>query len=422
MCKEKRDEIKAEDILAKIERGEDVEFEDAIVTGDLNLSKHVERDDHELESSPKQVRSAINIKNSIICESINWSNLTFQKPVNVENSIFNRNVDFTNSKFKKQTNFYQVQFKKDAYFKGTEFGRCLLNEIYMISYQSNEKSKFGNNNFNIGVSFQFARFEDDANFENSTFCCDVSFEGSKFRGDVAMFKNAKFKRDTNFGGATFQRFANFEEAEFGDIARFNTTNFRADAMFKDATFGSSLILFRARIDTISLYSKFKSDIEIDLDEANFNRIYIDWKYFKKYLKLDEAVYIALVKCLKDQGQYEDADDCYYDYREWRSRRKDLSLSAFYSDCFSWASCGYGVRLSHTIMCIIAIIAIFSPIYTGIDHPRLEYAYFSTMTFVGNIPDNFHPTGIFRIAAIIETILGYLLLPLFVVVLARKFIR
>jgi hypothetical protein len=45
-----------------------------------------------------------------------------------------------------------------------------------------------------------------------------------------------------------------------------------------------------------------------------------------------------------------------------------------------------------------------------------------MIFIGQTPSGFEPAGYLKFAAIIEGILGYLFLGLFVVVLARKFIR
>jgi hypothetical protein len=45
-----------------------------------------------------------------------------------------------------------------------------------------------------------------------------------------------------------------------------------------------------------------------------------------------------------------------------------------------------------------------------------------MIFIGQTPSDFEPTGFLKIAVIFEGILGYLFLGLFVVFLARKFIR
>jgi hypothetical protein len=49
-------------------------------------------------------------------------------------------------------------------------------------------------------------------------------------------------------------------------------------------------------------------------------------------------------------------------------------------------------------------------------------YFSFTALTGGTPDGLHPVGLCKYAVMIEGVLGYLFLALFVVVLARKIIR
>lgn len=49
-------------------------------------------------------------------------------------------------------------------------------------------------------------------------------------------------------------------------------------------------------------------------------------------------------------------------------------------------------------------------------------YHSAMIFTGQTPTNFQPVGAWKYAVMFESVLGYLFLALFIVVLARKLIR
>ena len=90
---DQRPVIQAREILDKIERGEDVEYDGVIVEGDLDISglelltEQVERTKHELRqglsSELKVVQSEIAIINSDIRGRINFSNVHFQRTVSL---------------------------------------------------------------------------------------------------------------------------------------------------------------------------------------------------------------------------------------------------------------------------------------------------------------------------------------------------
>jgi hypothetical protein len=161
-------------------------------------------------------------------------------------------------------------------------------------------------------------------------------------------------------------------------------------------------------------------------------------------------------------RYNDADNCYYDFRKkhqdaksWfrenRSRLSRFDWSKLY-DHIAWRSCGYGVRPSFTIACIFGSILGFASLYrifdgitkssppeitmnalnnstllfayapSGASPSSLECLYFSTVSFAGGTPVGLSPVGDWKYAVMFESVLGYLFLALFIVVLARKLIR
>src|SRR5664280_424821 len=61
------------------------------------------------------------------------------------------------------------------------------------------------------------------------------------------------------------------------------------------------------------------------------------------------------------------------------------------------------------------------VYAG-DTSWAEYLYFSAAALTGSTPSDVRPMGEWKYVAVIERLMGYLFLSLFVVVLTRKMIR
>jgi hypothetical protein len=113
---------------------------------------------------------------------------------------------------------------------------------------------------------------------------------------------------------------------------------------------------------------------------------------------------------------------------------------------SWLSCGYGVRVSYTVFWCIFTILFFGVVlwagngmrrfeHTGLEIPGnsdniqsqrvslVDALYFSVAMFTtSQAPVNNYPVGFYRHLAMIEGILGWFFLGLFVVVLSGLLIR
>jgi hypothetical protein len=189
---------------------------------------------------------------------------------------------------------------------------------------------------------------------------------------------------------------------------------------------------------------------ISLHSANFSRIEVRWSSLKDHLIYDGATYLSLAKNFRTLEWFEDADDCYYCYR-----RKSQAGKRFYSRegwkiIFNWSklldalaliSCGYGVRPRYTVFLSVFLIILFALLYwtgNGIvveplngSHPSLDPSenlsfpdniYFSAMVFTAKTQVKWYPVGFCRYLATAESILGWLLLALFLVTLGRTMIR
>ena len=136
-------------------------------------------------------------------------------------------------------------------------------------------------------------------------------------------------------------------------------------------------------------------------------------------------------------QFKDADDATYQYRRLSQANKEWSFSKL-GDTFAWLSCGYGVRPWRTAAWAVAIILIFTPFYFwrgGIkrlkennedekqDVSFYDAFYFSMTTFTTLGYGDLYPADRYRMVAVmIEGLLGWLILALFLVTLANVMIR
>ncbi len=174
-----------------------------------------------------------------------------------------------------------------------------------------------------------------------------------------------------------------------------------------------------------------------LQDADFESMKVDWIDLKDALVFDGPTYIKLIKIFRELEQFEDADNAYYQYRRLSQADKEWSHSKL-EDIFMWFTCGYGVRPWRAAVWAVAIILIFTPIYHwrgGIkrlkennedckqDVSFYDALYFSMTTFTTIGYGDWYPKDHYRMAAVmIEGLVGWLLLALFLVTLANVMIR
>jgi uncharacterized protein YjbI with pentapeptide repeats len=228
--------IQAREILAKIERGEDVEYDGVIVEGDLDITGlklrtvHVERTEGEkqlgLTDERKVISSQITIADSEIQGKANFTNAHFEKPVSFGGAKFTGgDADFRRAEFARGiADFRRAEFARGiADFRRAEFGG---------------DADFGGAKFTGGCAyFGRAEFGEYAYFEGAEFGGYVSFGGAKFTGEYAYFGRAEFSGYADFGGAEFGGDAIFRGAEFGGDADFGGAKFTSeDVSFEDTKF------------------------------------------------------------------------------------------------------------------------------------------------------------------------------------------
>jgi hypothetical protein len=285
------------------------------------------------------------------------------------------------------------------------------------------------------IKIEYSEIKGDVFFDNSVFNQLVDFDGTVFN-KAANFSKSHFRGDAGFSDAQFLGEASFLRCHFSVDANFSRAKFN-DADFGQAAFERNFLLNNSKIYTLRLSdAHFMDGSNIHLKDFNFNRIQVRWNTLKGHVPFNGSVYLTLTKNFRNLEQFEDEDQCYYRYRREKQSRQG-SRKKKLIDWLVWLSCGYGVRPSHTIILSFAVILFFGVFYWAgnalIDvRPPGENAigsisfgnaiYFSSMEFLGRSPQNLNVLVGYEILTIVETLVGWLLMALFLVTLSKVMLR
>lgn len=448
-------QVDAKEILTKIERGEDVNYgPNSIIVGDLDSSKMNNKYVSSKIKVNSEIRGEVNFESmifaqevdfsdSIFFDKVNFGYCNFQKGCNFRLSHFAKRADFSSSVFNSESLFNEASFGNSAIFEKTQFlGSTYFDgsefERFASFYDSSiiGTSSFIGTKFAGGSDFSLASFWENCQFQDSSFDRRVLFRGTAFQKE-ASFLNSEFRGDVDFRGAKFKDLAQFSFSIFEKTAYFNSNPAQN---LTGTIFAGDLILNSTKIHSMILQDAvFSNNSHIFLQNSEFANLMMRWDDLKNRLPFDGQVYLALIKNFKDQEQFSDADECYYQYR-YESMRGPL-------DYVSWISCGYGVRPYYTLFVSIGFILLFGGIFglgRGIQRTNSSYTvifskdytkkrrvhlrgifealFFSLQIFTFQTKGEWKATGPYRVVAALEGILGLVLFGLFSVTLINIMIR
>jgi hypothetical protein len=209
--------IEASELSDKIQKGEDIEFDDYSIRGDLFLSQI---DLLRNEKDRKIVASQIILRNCRFKGVLNFTYLNFEQPIDFSGSNFEGNADFTgsyfevdaefaSSNFEGNANFFKCNFKGDANFSGSNFKR------YTNFSQSNFEryADFRGSRFEGDAYFLGSNFKGDANFSGSNCEGNANFSGSRFEGDSPLKESELLKKNADVNRVQFQNDAKTQERD-----------------------------------------------------------------------------------------------------------------------------------------------------------------------------------------------------------------
>ncbi|TPE45002.1 pentapeptide repeat-containing protein [Pontibacter mangrovi] len=221
--------VNATDIIAKINRGEAVSYENAEIVGDLDMTRlqnmklakggNSKYDSEEYVSTVTAPISFINCKfTGNVLGYFNPDNGV--KMTKRQNKVYNTN-------FEESVLFESCTFERETAFKYSHFEE----EVSFVSSRFAEEALFKYADFEEDVNFSNVRFNRDANFKYVEFPEQASFAGATFIGE-ANFKYAKFEHGVSFEKALFDGAANFKYAKASGSFNVAGASFKGDNDFK----------------------------------------------------------------------------------------------------------------------------------------------------------------------------------------------
>ncbi len=382
--------VPAEEILKMIEKGKPVHVSDVVITGKLNLGR-------------------IKLPHKVIGRyALRW----VSSPISIRNSTIQEDVDFKWSYFEKDVNFTCTQFNKSVTFG-----------------ESRDTSGNPGCVFADTVCFDGTRFLQDVDFAWTTFEKGVLFT-------AAPYPNPQFMGETRFVGNQFSDIAVFRYVDFYGSTSFANSEFADDVHFESCKF-SKLVDFSGAQFNKKIYMR----------TLNFQKMTLNWSQLEGKLDCDGTSYINLAKSFRNAEKYDDADAVYYEYRVKRRKltKRLHDPTRLLEFVFLDLSCGYGVKPFRALLFGVTIILIFSGFYcrTGAIRNRedpslkpkfMDAVYFSANTFTTVGYGDWYPTEEFlmrvwrlkvcrfRSLAMMEGLLGWLILALFLITLGKVWIR
>ena len=432
--------VPASEILAKIERLEPIEYHNVIIKGDLDLTKLDLPTEQRIVPDVKKIYIELVLVDSSgnykpFTSMLSTSLKIIKSPIKIIDSRIEGSVFFDNTIFNDSVIFVGTDFAKKAKFDGSYF---------------NDSANFYRSRFVEGADFSRAEFRKNTNFDDVCFGGIVSFLESQFLEEAYFsrvqiksrnfFTDSQFSKGADFSESQFNKTAHFDNSHFDGYANFVQSKFNEDAYFRDSNFNDAVCFNNSQFigDVFFEGAIFKKNSTLFLTRAKLNKFYINWNNIYK-LGYDDEVYLFLIENYKKLGWYEDADNCYYDYR---IQRPIESLTSRIFDQGARLSYGYGVKPERPLIWSIIIILIsglFFYMTSGIQKSKSDSRAYKRITIGESIQFSataftsgasafiYNPTdltlrGKSRYVVTFERLLGWVFFALFLAALGRTLIR
>jgi uncharacterized protein YjbI with pentapeptide repeats len=441
---------KKTEVVLEIDDDRTIKFIADVGNDELNIYALEQRNqlstvDSQINIISSTILGEFHSDNVIFMDKISFEKTIFIKPIRFKNAIFCKSVNFQGSKFNGLASFIEIRFDEQANFSDVTF----LQDATFLKTKFKYRSIFSKVRFEGIADFRETYFENYTLFSNAKFSKSSFFDKAKFLKSVSFFKtyldgnssfvdvefcdkldfdSASFGQNAKFIGATFLKTANFTNISFFNDVDFEHTGFYDYSDFTKTYFGRKVSFNRSIINFMLLSNiVLATGSCMELKHSKFSCLEVDWDTIKNYLVYDGSSYLALVKNYNDLEWFNDADDCYYQYRSLRRECQIKGLRSKITDYIAWIAYGYGVRPSNPLKLSLGLLVISSLIFlfgVGFDDPFasvLNASYISVTVFTSN-PKTDPLAGIYLLWGVVERIAGWLLMASFLVVLAKKTIR
>lgn len=368
-----------------------------------------------------------NFRNALFMDNASFERATFSQDGFFNEAIFNKKTDFDWSKFLHNADFRRAEFKGPVEFQdadvsaGAHFNYAVFEGC--CDFQRSNFFKFNCIRSNVSEVFDFkdVDIEESVDFSETVFILDANFSGTKI-GAGGLFKKVQFEKSD-----------------------FSSTNFGGEVDFSDAIFRRRVIFQNAKFEgTICLLATFSNGAGIEWTQIEGTngkstriRNSVDPENENDHLRASDE-FGRLKRVFESNNDYDAMDRAYEMFQHHKNYGVSKGLPLQWINAFFLKFCaGYGTRPLRVLMASLGIITIFALIYailgektfivapeSGVGYGWDFYLYFSLTTFFAGGVEGVHPDfgGGVKMLIAVETIVGYLLMALFVVMLTRKLTR
>lgn len=235
-----KDEVNAATIIKMLNKEQEVNFENKIITGDLDFSQVEIKTKIHGTLSQSIIKAAISFTNchfkgKVICTG-KAGGVTYQ-------SVFMLNLIFNNCEFNNMADFQYV-----TVFGNVSFAGCQFNDLAVFNsfYSHAKASYFGQIKAEKDFSLQDVLFLGSCDFFKGHFKAGISFQSSRFDGlfnfstvqcdSRADFSKVRFNNNCTFNYTVFAGIVRFNQIRSLGIADFIQVKFNNDALFTNALF------------------------------------------------------------------------------------------------------------------------------------------------------------------------------------------
>ena len=253
--------ITGAEVLESLIAGKSLDFQGALVVGDVMLDQLPLRPVAEIPHLPSQIQErlsqqglekvrvisgsiairdsqfekvfASNLVNDVlvIVGEVNILGTTFLQSVDFSKIIFANSLVFSNAKVEHEGFFIGAQFEGPVDFSHTSFGTH--SRFHKAVFRG--PVTFSDVAFQGVAEFLEVEFQQTTNFSRTQFLSGTGFSGSVFHGPVD-FSGVKTKQEIYFRFSEFKERVSFRQGQFQSVVDFSNSRFSGEHDFTDAEF------------------------------------------------------------------------------------------------------------------------------------------------------------------------------------------
>ena len=218
--------VPANDIIDKINRNEPVSYQNATITGDLdltNLANRREVNEGAWQGDSQQFLSVVDVPLSFKNCTFTGNVLAYRTDESDNRRLSKMSNKVYNADFTEAVTLENCTFEKNAAFKHSTF---------------RQRAVVTGNTFRDDAVFKYTKFRSAADFSGSTFRGYADFKYTKF-DESSAFENVAFEQYADFKYTSFEEGTDFRQARFASTADFKYTHFPRGTQFDNVRFEGS---------------------------------------------------------------------------------------------------------------------------------------------------------------------------------------